>query len=264
MRPAFDTTLEYFCVQDGRPVATEGPQVLGKIGEQELRALFETFRELDPTQNFQGEPSISVRYRGARFSILTSQRRLLLYDLNKRDQPALSLEPEELLAELDGSAAEARAAQLRATYAPFPLEEEPAYVPPPTQPRKFPGVLSALTAAAVLCTTLLFALTDSAKAPLKAIPLEDSAAIALKRKAVAGVYLTGQNQGDHGLVLNEDGSLKLFHIFAELPPGLIFDEYQPALIEGHPCLVTTQPGGIIRIIDGDTLVYSDETYTRVR
>ncbi len=76
--------------------------------------------------------------------------------------------------------------------------------------------------------------------------------------------LTGSEPGDHGLVVMPTGELRLFEFRGGEVPRVIHAAYRPARAGGTPALVTDQPGGVALVRDADTVLYSGETYTRVR
>jgi hypothetical protein len=75
--------------------------------------------------------------------------------------------------------------------------------------------------------------------------------------------MTGSELGQYGIVILGDGKLKLFRVHAQAAPGVVYGTYQLGRIDGKVSLATDQPGGVIRVIDRDTLSYCGDTYRRI-
>jgi len=191
-------------------------------------------------------------------------KNLFLYNVRNTAEPAYKLSPAEIVAELDGSAASAR------TTIPFEatIEKKPAdvveYVPPrPAPPRKPPIAMA--TIAGILGAYLLYSALAAPenKKPATYDWITDPAQVAKAGSALAGVYLTGSEPGQHGIAVTEQGAIKLFQLNREVAPSVIYDTYRPVRLGAKLGLVTNQPAGAIEMRDRDTLVYCDETYRRL-
>jgi cobyrinic acid a,c-diamide synthase len=241
------------------------PRPLGLLSSDEVRELLEQFRALDPLQNAEADPEVHLEVRRHKHVVRTGQGRLFLYDPRNSLDPALVLTAEEIIAELDGSAA---AARTRAPFMSPALPEELAPVasaPRPVSPlRPHPR---AVLAGASLCLAGYLAYAQfSAEwaAPVVAFePLTDASQIEAHRASLEGVYMTGAQPGHHGIALAADGTMKLFQLNPQGPPSLIQDTYRVGRTDGTLSVRGGQPGGVIRVSGSTALVFCGETYQRV-
>ena len=248
---------------DARAVARDHGRVehQGLRGD-EVRELFQRFREIDPVENAGADAEIRVQSPAGSWVLRAGQRNLILYDAVNREAPGHAVSPEEAIAEIDGSATAARVERL--TAAPFVLEAEPE-PPPPSAPPASRRRRIALSAAAVILGAAVTALRVSASrdeppAEFQRLPAADAQAA---WASLAGVYLTGTQPGQHGLVLTATGEARLFEFRAVDAPRVVQASAVPGRMGGQLCLATDQPGGIIGVRDGATLVYCGETYARL-
>jgi hypothetical protein len=93
-------------------------------------------------------------------------------------------------------------------------------------------------------------------------PLTQSERLA-EDAVLTGVYMTGSDPGQHGIVILGDGKLKIFVVQAQAAPGVVYGTYQLGRVENKLCLATDQPGGLIKVNDRDELEYTGEKYTRI-
>jgi len=252
------------------PIEGGGPTDLGNLSASELIALLEGFIEIDPVENMKAEPEVRVQNRRNRFIVRTGQRKLFLQDARNLAEPAYVLTASEIIAELDGSA------EAKRTAAPFPAArqaEEPAtsgdtgsgIALPPRPPEREPAfpwipLLLVLLLGGYIGYTPWTGRTGGA-APALA-PLTTAERLA-EDAALTGVYLTGPEPGQHGLVILGDGKLKLFRVNAQAAPGVVYGTYQIGRLDGKLCLATDQPGRLIKVIDRQSLEYSGESYQRI-
>jgi hypothetical protein len=178
----------------------------------------------------------------------------------------LVLNADEVVAELDGSAAAAR------TRAPFPppaplaeatIASTPA--PSPQAARTNPLRLTLGLTSLALASYLGFAmLSDRSPSPSENFELfGDLRESEAKRTAVSGVYMTGQNPGDHGIALVSDGTMKLFQLNADGPPSLIRDRFKMGRIDGQLAALGTETAAKIRFTGPEQLTYGGEIYRRL-
>lgn len=249
---------------DARTAAVDlGMSKLENLTAQELAALLEAFRALDPVQNI-ADPEIRLQTVRESYFIRTERGKLFLYNARYRADPASELTVAEIIAELDGSAAAARTAVPFALSAGLGDGAAGAAVTsvtpePPRKPPVFRSVLALVLLGAVIYTKYLLDWT-AALPPLRRI---DSAELATLRSSLAGVYLTGSQPGQHGIVLLENGDLKLFQLNAQAAPSVLYDTYAPGRLGAGLWLAINQPGERIEVTDHDTLVYCGETYRRI-
>lgn len=254
------------------PIEGGGPTDLGNLSATELIALLEGFIEVDPVENMKAEPEVRVQNRRNRFIVRTGQKKLFLQDARNLAEPAYVLTAAEIIAELDGSA------EAKRTAPPFPTAqraEEPAAfgdtgsgIPlPPRPPERAPSfpwipLLLVLLLGGYMGYTQWTsrAGADSAAPTLAPLPTAERLA---EDAALTGVYMTGPEPGQHGLVILGDGKLKLFRVNAQAAPGVVYGTYQIGRLDGKLCLATDQPGRLIKVIDRQSLEYSGESYQRI-
>lgn len=261
----YNVTLVNLAADARSAAVTLVPIEKSALSLEDLRALLQNFCDLDPVQNVVADPEIRVQGRTGRYLIRTGQKKLFLYDVLNRENPAQVLTLPELMAELDGSAAAARA---------IPLEV-PAQMPggdtligtataPAAATANWKLLGGMIAAAAILLSAIVYlrlpAEGAGALPPLEPIP---PAELAATRLALAGVYMTGSQPGQHGMVIRDNGDLKIFELNAQAPPSVILDTCEPGRRGPKLYLATNQPGGPIEVTDHDALVYCDEIYKRI-
>lgn len=252
------------------PIEGGGPTDLGNLSASELISLLEGFIEVDPVENMKAEPEVRVQNRRNRFIVRTGQKKLFLQDARNLAEPAYVLTTSEIIAELDGSA------EAKRTAAPFPTaqraEESSAsgdpgsgVALPPRPPEREPSfpwipLLLVLLLGGYIGYTQWTGRVGGA-APALA-PLTTAERLA-EDAAFTGVYMTGAEPGQHGLVILGDGKLKLFRVNAQAAPGVVYGTYQIGRLDGKLHLATDQPGRLIKVIDRQSLEYSGEIYKRI-
>lgn len=265
-------TISNLARDAGTASADLGRRSLGELNNEGTIALLEKFRALDPVENLEAEPEIVLETRVNKFVIRTVQQRLYLYNPRRIDEPALKLSAEQIVAEVDGTAAAAR------TRAPFPAKREssPAGefgdqtrpLPPPAPPENLLKSNHRLALAAAL-VALCGYLGYPAFLPAPADPTppfeatHDVGQIKKLQSQVAGVYVTGNNPGDRGIALAEDGTLKLFELNADSSPSLLQSTFQVGRSAGTLAVSGRQIGGLIYPLGKTTLRHAGETYRRV-
>jgi hypothetical protein len=242
-------------------VPVERPGVTGP----ELRELLRAFSQLDPVQNAVAEPEIRVKVRNESYLIRTGQQKFMLYDVAHRELPALVLTLEEVLAELDGSAREARAAVEAQHQSAAQASPATPLVPDRVVTRASRPRLAGMGAIAVfLGGALLYVAGGSGAGSIPpqfhALPPADAAELQAR---LVGVFLTGNEPGQHGMVFARPGEVKLFEIHSRDAPRMIYAGAMPGRIGSSIALATDQPGGLIEVTDRDTLVYCGEVYRRI-
>ncbi len=251
---------------DARTADVElGVSKRGNFTALELAALLETFRELDPVQNIS-DPEIRVQTARESYFIRTEQKKLFLYNSRNREDPAYVLTVAEIIAELDGTAAAAR------TAVPFAMtsglgdrllsEEVALREPKPVSRRR--------TAAKIAATCLLGATIIYLKTPWDqgdeqpALSRLEPTELAAYQLSLPGVYMTGNQPGQHGLVVMANGGLKIFQLNSQAAPSVLQANYSLGQLGTKLHLQTNQPGGLIQAADRNTLIYCNEVYIRIR
>ena len=258
---------------DGR-ATTEGgaPLELGSLSADETAALLDVFAELDPVQNMHADPEIRIQTRRDRFIVRTGQKKLFLYDARRLSEPAYVLTAREIIAELDGTAAAKRTAPPvsmpsmsdgGASSPGGPVGRDDGTPLPFPESRPWPFGLIGLVA--VLGGYIAYSELSSppgggSQPSLAALPQSERLT---EDAALTGVYMTGSEPGQHGIVILGDGKLKLFVVNAQAAPGVVYGTYQFGKLDSKLCLSTDQPGGLIKVIDREALEFGGETYKRI-
>ncbi len=257
--------------RDGRTAVEDGGSInLGTLSVGELSALLEVFVELDAVQNLKADPEIRVQARRDRFVIRTGQRKLFLQDARNLAEPAYVLTVTEVIAELDGSAA------ARRTTPPMPIGTMAEGTTPAagsagaTEITPMPVVTERPWPFALIGLVLglggyigyaEWSSRASGEAPaLAALTTVERLA---EDAALTGVYTTGSEPGRHGIVLLGDGKLKLFQVNAQAAPGVVYGTYRFGRLDAKLCLATDQPGGLIKVLNRESLEFCGEIYKRI-
>jgi hypothetical protein len=106
-------------------------------------------------------------------------------------------------------------------------------------------------------------ISSAAEAAPAAFLRMDAAEAAGRQATLAGVYMTGTQPGQHGIVLTATGELRLFELRAVDAPRVVNATGEWGRVGPTLCLASDQPGGLIMIPDPDTMVYCGETYRRI-
>ncbi|HUR58567.1 MAG TPA: hypothetical protein VM029_12710 [Opitutaceae bacterium] len=229
------------------------------VTKAEMRALLENFCALDALENASADPEMRIQSNGQSYLVRTELKKLIFFDMLNRDAGSHALGVDQVMAELDGTAAAARAMSL--TAAPFSLAAEPVIAPPAPRPRG-PRLLALAGTAAGLLAAIIYLRWPGEGQNTRAGFVAERDAEPMKA-ALAGVYLTGTQPGQHGIVYFASGELRLFQLRAVEAPGLVHARAELGRVGSLLCLATDQPGGLISIPSHDTLVYCGETYRRV-
>ncbi len=236
------------------------------LTEAEMRSLLQSFSEIDAVENAVAAPEIRVKVRNESYLIRTEQKRLMLYDVVHRELPALVLTLDEIMAELNGSAQAARSAAVplqgsAALEEPASAHALPVYpVATASKPR-----LIALGAVALVLLGAIIHLTRSSAnddLPVGFVPVE-STELAGLQASLTGVYLTGNEPGQHGIVVTGPDELKLFELGTVEAPRVVYASYTLGRMDSKLCLATDQPGGVIEVSTGGNLTYCGEIYRRI-
>ena len=243
-----------------------GKRCLGNLEPFAVVILLEKFAAIDPVLNAVVDPEVVIETARRKYIVRTGQGRLFLYDLRNALEPAIVLTPEEVVAELDGSAERARS-RVR-IFRPIAAKAEPESVAPQPEPLaglRPPHRLSLLCTA--LCLTIYLVnphLTAEAAAPLpEFVPAASGKPTEVLCGEIAGVYLTGATPGHHGIALRPDGTMKLFQINPSGNPSHFNDTYRVGHIAGKVCVLGAAPNRLIRQITKGSLSYGGETYQRL-
>ena len=270
----FSITLVNLQSDASRASPDFGRKVVDNISAEELRLLFERFCAIDPIQNVEAEPEIIVEYRRKQSIVSTGQRKLYLRSARRTDEPVLVFTPQDIIAELDGSAMTARTQRTVPARADYASNESantsestlPNLEPPPTAVLRA-GHRVALVALALgllgyLGSSVLNVQSTAVKPAF--VPIKNGPETEKLAKELAGVYMTGLQPGEHGLALTASGTITFFQVNALNAPNRILDTFVFGRVGEQLCLLSHQPGGIIRFEVPDSLVFCGETYRRLR
>jgi hypothetical protein len=252
---------------DARAVSVHAHVEQRNVSPEALRALLVNFCEIDPIENAAGETEIRVNVRHERYLLRTEQRKVILYDVNQRDLPAQMLSVGQAMVELDGTAAASRQQAIQQarnlTTAPFMMAAVPpvAATRPATASRPRVAALIALVAV-LLAGTVWLGWPEGVATPAGFVPLA-AGERGQSEASLIGVYLTGNDPGQHGIVFTGPGDLKLIELAAVEAPRTVYVNYRLGRVEGKLSLVTDQLGGTIEVTAEGNLVYCGETYLRI-
>lgn len=258
---------------DGR-TATEGarPLDLGRLTPSEFSALLDAFATIDEIQNLKSDPEIRVQTKRERFTIRTGDGKLFLYDARRPNEPAYVYSSAQIIAELDGSAADQR------TSAPFVTltakeRSQPAVEAPPSpeelatiaefRPTQVPWFLI-VASVALAGLVAVVAETSSSNPDLPPLTPLAKAEQTKEDAAVTGVYMTSNLPNGHGIAVLGDGNLKLFTINAQAAPSVVLGSFKFGRIGETLYLATNQPGGLIKVIDPKSLEFCGLVFSRVQ
>jgi hypothetical protein len=239
---------------DARSAAVDlGTQVVGELDAGKLCALLETFRELDSIQNVEADPQIVVQVHSGKFAVRTGRQKLFLYNARNATEPAVELTADEIIAQLDRTTPGA---------AP-PVEELTADVSP--APNR--GLAFALLAVGlILIGYALYSAfnTDLGNKTPALAAIDNSAELSALRSTIIGTYMTGQEPGHQGIVVEADGRMKFFQLLYHGEQNFVPDAYLLGRHEAKLCVATRRYGALIEVIDHETLTYAGGIYKRVK
>jgi len=265
----FRTTLVNLSPDAASTDAASGRNYVGELLGHEVIALLTKFQSLDSIQNIDSDPEIILELRRSKHVVRTGQGRLFLYDGRDLLVPAMVLTPDQIIAEIDGSAAASRTRPPL----PFPLSATPPEentfqpsLPRPTSPLRgtHRGVLA--TVALTLTGYLAYPAISAESAPRAAQPeaIKDIQQVETERTRWAGVYMVGTQPGQHGISLAIDGTMKLFEINAQGVPHLLQDTFGFGRIEGKLCVVGSQTNEPIFLVAPGTLQFGGENFLKIK
>lgn len=246
---------------DARSVAADARSELRAAGQMALRGLLKNFCEIDPIENALADTEIRVQARQEKYVLRTEQKKLILYDMRRRELPGQILTIDEALLELDGTASMTRrqAIELARAEAESVVPDAPGIGRAGRWRVAAWSVLGGGLLAGIICLARPFA--DSGGPP-GFVPVEPDEAAGL-HAALSGVYLTGTDPGQHGIAVTGPGELKLFEFAAVEAPRVVYAAYRMGRCRGKVTLLTDQPGGAIEIQPDGKLHYCGEYYQRI-
>jgi len=234
------------------------------LTEPEVKTLLESFCEIDPVENAVTAPEIRIRVRSERYLVCLGRKKLLLYDTAHREQPALVLTMEAIMAELNGSAQAARDATVHQHELAAGEAAALSSLPVPVRAAPTPRLIALGAAAFVLLGAIAYLQLGRREARLPAMfhALRQAESAELQ-PTLTGVYLTGNQPGQHGIAFLTAGEFKLIELTARTAPKVVRASGQLGRVGSQLVLATDQPGGLVEITGHGTLIYCGEVYRRV-
>ena len=251
---------------DARSVAPYAHVELRDAKPDVLRSLLANFCEIDPIENATGDTEIRVQVRHESYLIRTEQKKLILYDTRHRELPGQIFTLEQVMTELDGTAAAARNQAILTTRTEAGTGEIAAAGPvgaPVAPPNTLRLAGLVFTAGLLLGAIIWLAAPFPADGVPTGFTVVEPGERAGLETSLRGVYLTGNEPGQHGIVLGGTGELKLFELGVVEAPRVIHVSYTPGRVEAKLCLATDQPGGLIEVQPDGNLLYGGEVYQRI-
>jgi hypothetical protein len=222
----------------------------GELSPTDLTVLLDAFVEIDPAENEEQDPHVTVAGRAAKLIIRTSRGRLQVYDVRDHAAPAVEMTVAGILARLDKVESSA----------PFPGDPE---LPAPTAPHR--GIAFAMLALGLILNGyILYSVfyVESVNKKVEVKLLTDADEVRAKESALAGAYATGSKVGDRVIEVDAAGQVRFYEIGAKGPINDSRDSYRIGRHDGLLCL-TTGESGVVDLV-GDTLVYYKDVYQRRR
>ncbi len=170
---------------------------------------------------------------------------------------------DEIMAELDGSALAARTASAVQSPAAGPATvSAPPFPSAPGMASSVPRLIVMGLVACLFLGAIIRLKKGEGDIPVLFRPVAP-AEVAELQSSLAGVYMTGNQPGQHGIVFIAADDLKLFELSALGAPRVVYASGKLGRVGRQLALATDQPGGLIEVTDRDTLVYCGEIYRRV-
>jgi len=225
----------------------------GQLDAAKLTELLENFRAIEAVEMIDLDPQIIAAGSRSRLIIRTNRKKLFVYNAANMNEAAAEMAPAEIMQRLNS--------------VPAPVVSELpadlAAVPPPSRT----GLAYALFAVALLVnlytiySVFIPGKTVNDKSGLSYItdPQEE----VRRRGMIAGTYATGHERGDRILVIHQDGSMQSSEIGAPGNPPPQTGTYHLAELGQNLCL-SVDDGGVVHVLDANTLRYYGDTYKRVQ
>ncbi len=231
---------------------TFGRRDLGEFEADKLTVFLETFRELDPLKNDEAEPEVIISGGAGKFIVKTGQGKLFLYNASDLNIPYVELTASGIMASLGVTSAES-------------TEEEAAIASTAEKPPR-------QVALTLLMVGLFLGLngytfysllkTDDVNELPAVAFLANEEEIVQTRRTVSGTFASGADEGDRGIVVGADGTLKFLEYGAHGEIRLENNDlYRVARRDGKTCLVSKE-SNLIDVTGADTIVYFHDIYRR--
>ncbi len=244
-------SLHHLSADAAQVVPATRDQVLGELTPEQVGALLERFRAIDPVQNHEHDPHIAVQTTADKFIVRTSAGKLHLYDARNSSAAAIELDVAGLLGVFAGK-----------PVVVAPAAEEIPDLPPPKRSRQMLGTALLALGATLNAWAIYVFLKPEPGDPVAAFtPVTDENELARVRDQLIGTYATGtgHDPGDRLIVVNADYTIQLQVI--ETTHALRNETMRGTLVrqEQHPAIALPGAGFITPRPDG-TLLYFGDTY----
>jgi len=223
----------------------------GEISASDLTVLLDGFMEIDPSDNEEHDPHITVSGRGAKLIIRTSRGRLQVYDVRDHAAPAVVMTVAEVLQRLDR------------VFESAPPHSKGDGQPAPTAPHR--GIAFAmLVVGLALNGYILYSVfyVESVNKKPEVTLISDADELKTRQASVVGIYATGSKTGDRVIEVDSTGHVRFYENGLKGPINDSKDTYQIGRHDGTICLSTVE-SGVVDLV-GDTLVYYKDVYQKRR
>jgi hypothetical protein len=222
----------------------------GEVTAEELVQLLENFTQVDPVDNEEHDPNITVAGKSAKLIIRTVRGKLQVYDGRDHAAPAIEMEAPKILEWLD-----------RTTEAPAAAENEQADLPAPTAPHRgiaFAMLLVGLALNGYILYSVFYVESVNKKPEVKLIT--DADELRNRQTALVGTFTTGSKTGDRVIEIAATGSIRFYEIGLKGPINEVKDTFVLGRHDGLVCLSTVD-SGVVDVV-GENLVYYKDIYLR--
>lgn len=250
----YKTTLQNLSADLHQASSVLGTLEMGEVDAPRLHTILEQFRNIDPLQNNEASPKITISSVRGRFHVSTVSGKLYLTEAYHSSGEPRELSIEGILGELEG----------------IPSDEDTEEQTPVSVPNLRPPAMNRVLSSCMLVAGLglngytlyaAFYVDDINIAPPLTLITERTEYVR-KIEAIAGSFATGAEKGDRGLVVNIDGTVLLQELANQ---GKVKSEKQAGYSLGQrdkKLFLAIKPKGQIEVVNRDTLLLYGDTYRR--
>jgi hypothetical protein len=225
---------------------------VGELTAEELVALLERFRRLDPVQNHEADPHLFVMTSAGKFRIRTGQGKLFLDNARDTSEPYAELTTEEIIRHVERSISIST------------VVDETGAATGKTEASPNHAIAAAiLVAGLALNGYTLYSVfyTQSVNEKPAITLLTDPAELSAHQHDAVGTYATGDQSGDRTIAVSAGGKIVFAEVGAHTGYNDNTDTYRLGRLGKNFCL-TTVDSGVVEIVNIDTLIYYRDTYKR--
>ena len=228
---------------------------LGELDAEQLIFVLRTFSGIDPMQNNEGDPSLTISHGNQKLGIRTLQGRLYVTLMNNRGGGSFEASEEDILAMLQREAQQPEEEQTIETAAtPVPKKKRNSQI------IALGMLVSGLALNGYTVYSALYVKDVRREPPVTLITSGEE--IRRLRDFMAGNYFTGHEQGDRCIIIYSDGTVVLQEIGRK---GVVRKENIFTYVPGkrdNLSVFKLKPRGQIEILDRDTLRFFGDLYRR--